>query len=153
MNKQTINVFLSSFFITFILLSIGYFIGDYRRSNATLTLYSEAELKTPVSYEYIAEFSAYTLSEDETDGDPCIGARNLNLCKLETILKGEGLYICASRDLPLDTLIYIEGIGDCVVLDRMNIRYKGTGNIDILMDNKINADIFGRKQLRYNIIN
>lgn len=32
----------------------------------------------------------------------------------------------------------------------MNIRYKGTGNIDILMDNKIDANSFGRKQLNYN---
>lgn len=100
-------------------------------------------------YKLTAEFSAYTLSEAETDQDFCIGSRNLNLCKLKPILEERGLKICASRDLPLDTMISIEGVGECIILDRMNIRYKGTGNIDILMDSKEEAFIFGRKKLNY----
>lgn len=102
------------------------------------------------TWEYTAEFSAYSLSEAETDGDPCIGSRSLNLCKLKPILEERGLKICASRDLPLDTMIYIEGVGECIILDRMNLRYLGTGNIDILMDSKEVANDFGRKEVRYN---
>ena len=106
-----------------------------------------------IVYKYTAEFSAYSLSESETDGDPCTGARSLNLCKLKPILEERGLKICASRDLPLDTMIDIEGVGQCIILDRMNLRYLGTGNIDILMDSKEVANDFGRKEVRYNIIN
>lgn len=110
----------------------------------------EPIIEPELVYEYTAEFSAYTLSEDETDGDPCTSARNLNLCMLKPILAERNLKICASRDLPLDTMISIEGIGECIILDRMNIRYKGTGNIDILMDSKEDAINFGRKKLNYN---
>jgi 3D (Asp-Asp-Asp) domain-containing protein len=101
-------------------------------------------------YTLSAEFSAYTLSADETDDTPHIGSRNLNLYKIRPLLN---VKICASRDLPLDTLIDIEGIGECLILDKMNIRYKNTGNIDILMDSKLEANNFGRKPLKYNIIN
>lgn len=128
---------------------IGYSIGTYI-SNKYPT--PTPQQPTPeITYHLTAEFSAYTLSEDETDGDPCTGSRSLNLCKLKPILEERGLKICASRDLPLDTMIDIEGIGQCIILDRMNIRYLGTGNIDILMDSKENAINFGRKELNYNI--
>lgn len=97
-------------------------------------------------------FTGYSLSVDETDGNPCIGAGNNNLCELRPILKKEGRTICASRDLPLDTVIYIDGIGECVIKDRMNKRYKGTNRIDILFDSKQEAINFGVKQLKYVII-
>jgi len=105
-----------------------------------------------VEVNHIAVFTAYTLSEDETDGSPCIGAGNNNLCELKPELEKQGISICASRDLPLDTLIYIDGIGECIIKDRMNIRYKGTYRIDILMDSKADAKIFGIRQLNYIII-
>ena len=132
-----------------ICFSIGCYVSDCKTSKDITT--TESELNTQPSYEFTAEFSAYTLSESETDKDFCIGSRNLNLCKLKPILEDRGLKICASRDLPLDTVISIEGIGECIILDRMNFRYLGTGNIDILMDNKEEANNFGRKPLRYNM--
>ena len=91
--------------------------------------------------------TAYTLSPDETDDDPCIGAGNNNLCELRKTKT-----ICASRDLPLNTKVYIEGIGICEVLDRMNIRFKGTNRIDVLMDSKEEARKFGVKKLTYTLI-
>lgn len=97
-------------------------------------------------------FTAYTLSEDETDNEPCIGASNNNLCELKPILEKDNVRICASRDLPLDTLIYIEGFGECLILDRMNKRFLGTGRIDILMDTKTDAFNFGVRQLNYVIV-
>lgn len=97
-------------------------------------------------------FTGYSLSVDETDGNPCVGAGNNNLCELRPILKKEGRTICASRDLPLDTVIYIDGIGECIIKDRMNKRYKGTNRVDILFDSKQEAINFGVKQLKYVII-
>lgn len=97
-------------------------------------------------------FTGYSLSVDETDGNPCVGAGNNNLCELRPVLKEEGRTICASRDLPLDTVIYIDGIGECIIKDRMNKRYKGTNRVDILFDSKQEAINFGKQQLSYVII-
>lgn len=94
-------------------------------------------------------FTAYTLSFNETDENPCVGAGNNNLCELRPILREKGQRICASRDLPLNSVVYIEGFGECVILDRMNKRYEGTGRIDILMDTKEEALNFGIRQLNY----
>jgi len=99
------------------------------------------------SLDDITTFTGYSLSVDETDGIPCIGAGNNNLCELKKEMR-----ICASRDLPLDTLIYIDGIGECVIKDRMNKRYKGTNRVDVLFDSKQEAINFGKQQLKYVII-
>lgn len=92
-------------------------------------------------------FTAYTLSVEQTDNSPCIGAGNNNLCELKKTMN-----ICASRDLPLDTLVYIDGFGECVIKDRLNKRYKGTNRIDILMETKKEALKFGKQQLNYVIV-
>ena len=94
-------------------------------------------------------FTAYTLSRQETDGNPCIGAGNHNLCELKPILKEKGISICASSDLPLHTFVYISGFGVCEILDRLNIRYSGSGRIDILFDTREEALKFGIKKLNY----
>lgn len=112
-------------------------------------LESKIELYSPND---ITTFTGYSLSVDETDGSPCIGAGNNNLCDLRPELKKDNITICASRDLPLDTLIYIDGIGECVIKDRMNKRYKGTNRIDVLFDSKQEAINFGKQQLKYVII-
>ena len=97
-------------------------------------------------------FTGYSLSVDETDGSPCIGAWSNNLCDLKPLLAKDNIRICASRDLRKDTLVYIDGFGECIIKDRMNIRYKDTGIIDILFDSKQEAINFGNKQLKYVIL-
>lgn len=92
-------------------------------------------------------FTAYTLSIEENDLSPCIGAGNNNLCELRKEMK-----ICASRDLPLNTLIYIDGFGECVIKDRLNKRYAGTNRIDILMETKKEAIKFGKRELSYVVV-
>lgn len=92
-------------------------------------------------------FTAYTLSVDETDDTPCIGSANNNLCELR-----KEMLICASRDLPLDTVIYIENIGECVIKDRLNKRYKGSNRVDILMETRQEALNFGKRELKYVIV-
>ncbi len=132
-------------FIATFIIADPYYKMEYRYEPEVIIAPVEEKV-----YTLSAEFSAYTLSADETNSEPHIGPRNLNLYVLRPLLN---VGICASRDLPLDTLIEIEGVGECLILDRMNIRYKGTGNIDILMDTKLEANQFGRKVLKYNIIN
>ena len=97
-------------------------------------------------------FTAYNLLVAQTDDSPCIGAGNNNLCELKPILKEQNKTICASRDLPLDTEIYIDGYGICVIKDRLNIRYKGTNRVDILMDTYEEAINFGVRELKYKVI-
>lgn len=68
----------------------------------------------------------YTSRAKETDDSPCISANGKDICKL---LK-EGVQTCASNDYKFGTKLHIEGLGECVVMDRMNRRYTGTGRID-----------------------
>ena len=110
----------------------------FQATTSTLTVYPVTDKTT---------FTAYTLSVEETDQSPCIGSNNNNLCELR-----KEMNICASRDLPLDTLIYIQGYGECVIKDRLNIRYKGSNRVDILMDNKEEALKFGVRKLNYVIV-
>lgn len=100
------------------------------------------EKPKPIIYDKKATFTAYTLSEDETDGSPEIGAGGHNLKDLNRIYR-----VCASRTIPLHTRISIEGIGECEVLDRTSKKY--SGRIDILMDTKAEAIKFGKKTLSY----
>lgn len=104
-------------------------------------------INIPCHYENKAIFTAYTLSEDETDSSPCVGAGNHNLCEEQKNKK----LICASRNIPLHTRIGIKGVGVCEILDRTNIKY--SDRIDILMPTKKEAFKFGKKELEYNIIN
>ena len=98
------------------------------------------------AYDKTAVFTAYNLEESQTDSSPCIGAGNHNLC---VEIKKERK-ICASRVLPLHTIISIEGIGECEILDRTSIKY--SGRIDILFPTKAEAIKFGKKELRYRVI-
>jgi 3D (Asp-Asp-Asp) domain-containing protein len=98
-------------------------------------------------YEYKkAIFTAYTLSEDETDKTPCIGAGNHNLCELQKRKKR----ICASRTIPLHTIIKINGVGNCEIMDRISVKY--SNRIDILVRTKKEAFAFGKQELEYRII-
>jgi len=96
-----------------------------------------------VKYSLQATFTAYNLEESQTDSSPCIGAGNHNLCEYQE----RGIQVCASRDLPLHTVIYIEGVGRCEVLDRTSKKY--AGRIDILFKDKKSAINFGIKKLNY----
>jgi len=66
----------------------------------------------------------YTSRPEETDASPCIGAGGQDQCAMWK----SGQNICASNEFKIGTLLRIEGLGECIVLDRMNKRY--TNNID-----------------------
>ena len=62
----------------------------------------------------------YTSRVSETDGSPCISANGWNICKFHD----SGINICAANFVPIGTYLYVDGLGSCVVADRMNKRYK-----------------------------
>ena len=64
--------------------------------------------------------TAYTLGRvEETDGSPCIGAYNDNLCEIAK----KGIRVCASNEFPKGTKLIIGDNLECVVMDRLNARY------------------------------
>ena len=88
-----------------------------------------------------AEVSAYTSRTEETDGSPCISADNTNICEYKGC-------VIASNDYPLGSKIELEGVGECIVKDRMNSRYTGTGNMDLYMGMDLEKALaFGRKKV------
>jgi len=83
----------------------------------------------------VATVTCYTASRDECDSTPDIGAINRKVIP--------GRTVAVSRDYTkyLGKKIYIEGIGERVVEDLMNARYKN--RVDVLVITKSEAYKFG----------
>jgi 3D (Asp-Asp-Asp) domain-containing protein len=95
--------------------------------------------------ERIVSMSAYTSRVQETDSTPCISADGTNICKYNGC-------VVASNDYPFDTVIIVEGFGECMVKDRMSSRYTGTGNMDLYFGKDLEGALeFGRKNLKVKI--
>ena len=95
--------------------------------------------------EKVVSMSAYTSREEETDSTPCISADGTNICQYNGC-------IVASNDYPFDTVVFIEGLGECVVKDRMSSRYTGTGNMDLYFGEDLEGAIeFGRQNMKIKI--
>lgn len=92
--------------------------------------------------------TAYNLIEAQTDGDPCISASGVNLCPL--VEAGE--LICAANFVPFGTILRINDLGDCIVLDRMNERYPYDVDVAMSADQYGNAKEFGVKWLGVGIV-
>jgi len=63
--------------------------------------------------------TAYNSVPGQTDATPCIGAAGTDICKY----LAAGSNTCAANFVPLGTVLKVEGLGTCVVRDRMNARY------------------------------
>jgi 3D (Asp-Asp-Asp) domain-containing protein len=76
----------------------------------------------------VREVTAYNVGvRGQTSGRPCLGATGENLCRL----LARGHKICAANFVDPETILNIEGYGECVVLDRMNRRF--AHRVDIAM--------------------
>lgn len=73
-----------------------------------------------------ATVTGYSSRAQETDSTPEIAANGQNIWKLYQ----QGSNTCASNDYKIGTVLTLKGLGTCVVRDRMNKRYTGTGRID-----------------------
>ena len=71
--------------------------------------------------------SSHAFCRDGLTCEPCIGATGKNLCRLVA----KGLKICAANFVDPETILNIEGYGECIVLDRMNRRF--AHRVDIAM--------------------
>ena len=99
------------------------------------------------SQKWLAKVSAYSSRKRETDDTPCIAADTSNIC--HRYKKGELICAAGDRNIPFGTKINVPGYGTCVVADRMNKRYDGTGRVDIYLGyNTKKAYQWGVKKLQ-----
>mgnify|MGYP001562306855 CR=1 FL=1 len=88
--------------------------------------------------------TGYTSSVNETDSSPCISADNTNICKVN-------YNVCASNFVPFNTKLKIEGLGICVVKDRINKKYND--RVDWYFGKDKNKAIrFGKKYLKVEVL-
>ena len=91
----------------------------------------------------VREVTAYNVGvRGQTSDDPCIGSTGENLCRLVA----RGLKVCAANFVALETILNIEGYGECVVLDRMNRRFAHRVDIAMREDEVDRALEFGVQQ-------
>lgn len=93
--------------------------------------WQEKQSKKETAKIRISPVSAYTSEARQTDSSPCIAADGSDICK--RFARGETL--CASNDYPLGSRLGLGGdvMTVCVVSDRMNKRYTGTGRVDFYL--------------------
>jgi len=76
----------------------------------------------------VREVTAYNVGVGrQADDTPCLGSTGEDLCRLVA----RGLKVCAANFVAPETILNIEGYGECVVLDRMHRRF--SHRVDIAM--------------------
>lgn len=98
--------------------------------------------KDQIKKNYKTNITSYNSEAEQTDDSPCITASGLDVCERNTE------DIVATNDLPLHSRILIpEYFGERIfyVEDRMNVRYTGTGRVDIWMKDESNSRKWGIK--------
>ena len=97
----------------------------------------------------IREVTAYNVGvTGQTSDDPCIGATGQNLCRLVAL----GLKICAANFVAPETVLNIEGFGECVVLDRMHRRFAHRVDIAMRKDEVYRALEFGIQRRQVEVV-
>ncbi len=111
----------------------------------TMTVDDEAGFGKKPAHGLVREVTAYNVGvRRQTSDEPCIGATGRNLCRLVA----RGLKVCAANFVDPETILHIEGYGECIVLDRMNRRY--ANRVDIAMrKNEVDRAIEFGVQQRY----
>lgn len=135
-----------------ILLYLIMWAGGLGLANEFPTEYAIAEVNTssltprkPLT----APLTMYNAGDpSQTDGSPCISASGDNICTLIA----QGTNVCAANFLPLGTEIEIEGLGKCLVLDRMARRFSDRIDWARPADEHAQAVKWGIKTVSYKII-
>ena len=105
-----------------------------------MTVFNQAGFVENPTPGLVREVTAYNVGvRGQTSDDPCIGATGQNLCRLVA----RGLKICAANFVAPETILNIEGYGECVVLDRMNRRFSHRVDIAMRKDEVERALAFG----------
>lgn len=93
--------------------------------------------------------TAYNTGDsNQCSGDPCISANGEDICMALEM----GYKRCATNFVPLGTRLNVEGVGQCVVTDRMNSRYHYRVDIAMKKDEYKQAKEFGLKRLKVEVL-
>jgi 3D (Asp-Asp-Asp) domain-containing protein len=135
--------------LTFMIAVVFFWMGSIIDVPAPLTFGIGSEITNvdnPVGFvqdptpRLVREVTAYNVGvRGQTSDDPCIGATGRNLCRLVA----QGLKICAANFVDPETILNIEGYGECVVLDRLNRRFAHRVDIAMREDEVDRAIEFG----------
>lgn len=155
---KTVMLYGSAMIVAAAILVATLYFGAYKLimavqlNNGTCPIAQEvkAEEVAPVQIEVvdvskgvITEVSAYNSVEAQTDSTPCIGATGEDICKR---YQKTGECLIGNNSHPLGSIAYIEHIGQCTVVDRMNAKY--ANRVDIFMDKDIDRAVnFGLQNL------
>lgn len=112
---------------------------------ASWLCFRQPAVSEPIIYEHKAIATAYNLETSQTDEEPCIGAGNHDLCRIQK--ENPGKCIIATRLYDLHTVLYVKEVGRCEVLDRTSKKYGS--RIDFLMETREEAIKFGKKEVEY----
>ena len=105
-----------------------------------MTVDSQAGFVENPTHGLVREVTAYNVGvRGQTGDEPCIGATGQNLCRLVA----RGLKVCAANFVDHETILNIEGYGECVVLDRMHRRFAHRVDIAMRKDEVDRALEFG----------
>ncbi len=72
-----------------------------------------------IKQETIREVTMYSSTPEQTDSSPCIGASTQDQC----VLWRNGQNICATNAFEKGTVLHVDKLGECLVMDRMNSRF------------------------------
>lgn len=104
----------------------GVIFGIEKGVEVVLPVEAQTVIKTPVAVKSERTQSLgrsvvtmYTSRPEETDESPCIGANGQDVC----VLWRNGQNICATNWADKGSVISVEGLGECLVTDKMNSRY------------------------------
>ncbi|MBE0569001.1 MAG: hypothetical protein IH577_04935 [Deltaproteobacteria bacterium] len=96
----------------------------------------------------VREVTTYNVGvRAQTSDEPCIGSTGKNLCRLVA----RGIKVCAANFVDLETILHIEGYGECVVLDRMSRRFAHRVDIAMREDEIDTALEFGIQRRRVEV--
>lgn len=99
--------------------------------------------------ETVREVTAYNAGvAAQTDSSPCISASGKDICRM----LDQSKKVCAANFVPMGTRLFIEGYGECEVLDRMNSRFLNRVDIAMKKGEKDRAVRFGLQKLNVRIL-
>lgn len=152
LHKEYVIAFIGAIAISLALIvPVGAEVAEYTKSKEVIALEVEAlrnhtkahgELPEIGERSYIIgqevmPVTAYNSVPWQTDDTPCIGAEGTDICKIYE----SGENVCAANFVALGTELHVEGLGTCIVRDRMNKRYHKR------VDWYMGMDIAGARQL------
>jgi 3D (Asp-Asp-Asp) domain-containing protein len=152
LTKQKIAL---AFFIAFMVVFGSYLMAEasrvpeVSRSMVQIKKTPVKAVKKEVVSESIREVTAYNVGDPlQCDDTPCISANGENICKALAL----GYKRCATNAFPFGTKLLIDGYGECLVVDRMNSRYKNRIDVALESHEKQRAIDWGLQRLKVQVI-